>query len=897
MPEVVQTSGMDCGPATLKCLLEGLGIPVSYGRLREACQTDIDGTSIDTIEDVAVQLGLVAKQIMIPTDHLLLPGFQNLPAIVVVRLPSGISHFVVVWSLHGPFVQVMDPATGRRWLTGRRFMDEVYIHTHPVSASAWREWAGTEGFCGPLRRRLADLRIEEPEIEQLFDTALQDPGWYSLATLDAAIRIVSTVTDAGALERGAEAGELLDRFFHQARQEQPGKSATIPPSYWSVYPLSEDPGSEERVLMRGVVLVRVLGPREVAQAETAELPVAAPTPLSPELVAALKEPPARPELEVLHALREDGLLTPTVLIVALALAAAGVIIEALLLRGIMSIGSSLGLVGQRVEMMGILIAFAVAFLLLELPITATVLRLGRRLETRLRIAFLSKIPRLGDRYFRSRLMSDMTHRAHGLRQLRTLPILGVNFLRQLFQIILTAAGVIWLEPRSAPIAILATVFAISMSFVTQPLLAEQDSRLRTHLGALSRFYLDALLGLIPIRTHGAERALRREHEGLLVEWVRAGLDFYRVEIIVQAVGALVSSGFAIWILFNYVAQGGEASGVLLLFYWTLSLPALGQALAETAQQYPIQRNSLLRLLEPLGAPDEVEDEGPAVPDMSPAVEPQPSRASGVAITLENVTVQLSGHTILTGVDLTLRAGEHVAIVGPSGAGKTTLVGLLLGWHRPAAGRILVDGVPLRGERLQTLRQETAWVDPEVQLWNRTLLDNLYYGVERQDLGAATPIGQAIEGADLFGVLERLPSGLQTVLGESGGLVSGGEGQRVRLGRALLRPHARLALLDEPFRGLDRPKRRQLLADARQNWRDVTLICVTHDVGETQDFERVVVVEEGRIVEDAPPDVLAARPDSRYRALLEAENAVRRGLWEGADWRRLWLEDGQLSEQT
>ena len=81
VPEVVQTSAMDCGPAALKCLLEGFGIAVSYGRLREACQTDVDGTSIDMLEEVAVQLGLEAEQVMLPVDHVLLPEAQALPAV------------------------------------------------------------------------------------------------------------------------------------------------------------------------------------------------------------------------------------------------------------------------------------------------------------------------------------------------------------------------------------------------------------------------------------------------------------------------------------------------------------------------------------------------------------------------------------------------------------------------------------------------------------------------------------------------------------------------------------------------------------------------------------------------------------------------------------------------
>ena len=116
VPEVVQTSAMDCGPAVLKALLEGFGIRASYGRLREACQTDVDGTSIDVLEEVAGRLGLVAEQVMIPVDHLLVAEAAALPAILIVRLPNGLTHFVLVWRRHGPLVQVMDPAVGRRWV-------------------------------------------------------------------------------------------------------------------------------------------------------------------------------------------------------------------------------------------------------------------------------------------------------------------------------------------------------------------------------------------------------------------------------------------------------------------------------------------------------------------------------------------------------------------------------------------------------------------------------------------------------------------------------------------------------------------------------------------------------------------------------------------------------------
>jgi ATP-binding cassette subfamily B protein len=154
---------------------------------------------------------------------------------------------------------------------------------------------------------------------------------------------------------------------------------------------------------------------------------------------------------------------------------------------------------------------------------------------------------------------------------------------------------------------------------------------------------------------------------------------------------------------------------------------------------------------------------------------------------------------------------------------------------------------------------------------------------------------AIEQADLFAVLEQLPDGLQSILGEGGGLISGGEGQRVRLARAMLRPDTRLVILDEPFRGLDREKRHRLLLRARQFWQRTTLICITHDVGETLEFDRVLVMGGGKIIEDAPPATLAARPDSRYRALLDAEESLRRGVWASVDWHRLTIQDGILRE--
>jgi ATP-binding cassette subfamily B protein len=276
-----------------------------------------------------------------------------------------------------------------------------------------------------------------------------------------------------------------------------------------------------------------------------------------------------------------------------------------------------------------------------------------------------------------------------------------------------------------------------------------------------------------------------------------------------------------------------------------------------------------------------------------AAAPTPPSA-GVAITFESVTVSAAGQTILEAIEARVAAGDHVAIVGPSGAGKSTLVGLLLGWHRAAAGRVVVDGEPLVASRLDRLRRETAWVDPEVRLWNRSLIGNLLYGTHPAD---PTALGDVLHEADLLEVLRHLPDGLQTSLGEGGGRLSGGEGQRVRLARALLRPGVRLVILDEPFRGLDRAQRRKWLRRARQFWRDATLLCITHDIAETRDFDRVLVIEAGRLVEQGPPGPLASDPGSRYRGLLDDEDSVRSALWSSPRWRRLRLQAGRLQGQA
>jgi ABC-type bacteriocin/lantibiotic exporter with double-glycine peptidase domain len=879
-PEVVQTSAMDCGPAALACLLKGFGIPASYPRLQEACSTDVDGTSINTIEQIAVALGLEVDQIMLPVDHLLLPAAHALPALLVVRRDN-LAHFLVAWRRHGPLVQLMDPAKGRRWLRVDALRDELYVHQQQVPPAAWREWAGSRDFLGCLRQRMQALGMASEECERILAGATEDPGWLSLAVLDAAVRMTADLVRGDGLRRGPDAAGVVKTIVRRAG-EGGNVGALVPAAYWSVVPA---PSGADALQLRGAVLLRARGRRDTIASDPHR--TAAPTVHDvPERIARVLTDRSRgPLAEAWSLLRADGHRGPLTLAAAALLAAAGAMLEVSLLRGALEIGNVLHVREHRLVTVGFVLAVVGALLLLDMAISAGILRLGRRLETRLRAALLAKLPTLGDSYFRSRLVSDLAHRAHSIDALRSLPELGARFLRTSSQLLFSALALAWLDPASAWLALLSAACALSIPLAAQRLLAERELRQRSHAAALSRHYLDSLLGLTAARTHAAERPLRQRHEGLLVEWGRSSVQLLRGGVVIEGLQMLVGSMLAVWLVLAFVGRGSQPGSTLLFVYWALNLPLLGRELAGIIRQFPAYRNILARVCEPLAVPADTPE--------APAASAEPD-AAGVALRFDGVGVRAGGQDVLSGIALTIEAGEHVAIVGRSGAGKSTLAGLLLGWHKPSQGVLLADGAPLEGERLAALRRQTAWVDPAVHLWNRSLFDNLRYGDPTR---LTTSIGSVIETASLTAVLEKLPAGLQSPLGEGGGLTSGGEGQRVRFGRALLREPARLAILDEPFRGLDSRQRDELLARARDVWRDATLVCVTHDIEQTLSFERVIVLESGRVVEDGEPALLCSRPGSAYAALLEAERAVRAQLWSNGRWRRWRMRGGAIVERA
>jgi ABC-type multidrug transport system fused ATPase/permease subunit len=217
---------------------------------------------------------------------------------------------------------------------------------------------------------------------------------------------------------------------------------------------------------------------------------------------------------------------------------------------------------------------------------------------------------------------------------------------------------------------------------------------------------------------------------------------------------------------------------------------------------------------------------------------------------------------------------------------------LSGWHTISDGRLLIDGTDADATLLQALRQRSALVDPETYLWNRELYANVVYGVPAD---AAPAIDTALDASELVFDLEKMGDGLATQVGENGSRLSGGESQRLRIARALIRSNARLVLLDEPFAGMDADQRERMRRSSLERWPDATLLWVSHHVRETATFPRVLVFERGRIVEDGTPAVLLSQA-SRYAAMVAAEDDLNARL-RRTPWRSITFGDTSAPRRT
>jgi subfamily B ATP-binding cassette protein MsbA len=216
--------------------------------------------------------------------------------------------------------------------------------------------------------------------------------------------------------------------------------------------------------------------------------------------------------------------------------------------------------------------------------------------------------------------------------------------------------------------------------------------------------------------------------------------------------------------------------------------------------------------------------------------------------------------VLRGVSFEVARGEVVALVGSSGAGKSTLMDLVPRFHDPTAGRVRIDGNDLRDLTLDSLRGQLGIVTQETILFHDTVRSNIAYG--RTDASDGD-VRAAAEAAHAHAFVSRLPEGYDTVIGERGAKLSGGERQRIAIARALLR-NPPILLLDEATSALDAESERLVQEALERLMRDRTVLVIAHRLSTVQHADRIVVLEQGRVVESG-----------RHAELLERGGVYRR----------------------
>ncbi len=386
----------------------------------------------------------------------------------------------------------------------------------------------------------------------------------------------------------------------------------------------------------------------------------------------------------------------------------------------------------------------------------------------------------------------------------------------------------------------------------------RSERIQAQLARLSAIAQEALAGVRVVRAYGREPAEMERFEAANREYVARS----RAVIMIQglffpslAFCLGLSALVVLWAGTREVVAGRMTAGDFVAFnaYLTmLAWPMIAFGWVTSMLQRGMA--AWQRMLA-------VSDAEPGVRDPEPDTAKLPDGGVRGRVELRDLSFAYNGEPVLQGVSAVVEPGQMLALVGPTGSGKSTLVNLLPRLFDPPPGAVFVDGVDVRDLPLAALRGAIGYVPQEPLLFSATVAENVAFGATEDSGrgngdGAAEAVESAVALACLDADVERFPDGLETTVGERGLTLSGGQQQRVALARALL-ADPRILILDDALSAVDTRTEEEILTRLRGVMRERTSIVVSHRISTVRGADQILVLDRGRVVERGTHDELLA----------------------------------------